>query len=183
MESPSLILSIARRSLDAHLDGAVYRPTADDRTRCEKAYEPAQGAFVTIWSGRGSQKELRGCIGRHSRTHDSIADEVAELAVASASEDPRFPAVDPSERPRLSLEVSLLGELEPIESKSLLDPRRFGVYVKSGHRAATLLPGIEGIDSIDEQLSAVTRKAGIRPGDPVKMWRYPVRKFAEESGE
>jgi hypothetical protein len=48
-----------------------------------------------------------------------------------------------------------------------------------GGRSATLLPGIEGIRTVEQQLGAVRRKAGIRPDEPVIIYRYSVKKLSE----
>lgn len=81
----------------------------------------------------------------------ALTDTVAELAVTAAT-DPRFLPVDLAELSSLEPEVSLLSAPVPVASTVELDPAVWGVQVQSGWRHGVLLPGIDGIDSVDEQL-------------------------------
>jgi len=129
------------------------------------------GAFVSIKkAGR-----LRGCIGTFMPSQDSLAEEVIENAIKAASEDPRFPPVGKTELDELALSVDVLSEPEAC-AEDQLDPKRFGVVVQSGWRRGLLLPDLEGVDSIEEQLTIVKRKAGIAPGEPIRMFRFTVER-------
>jgi AmmeMemoRadiSam system protein A len=175
---------IAREAITAFLSGESFKPSASEAELkvLAKRWDHAAGVFVTLWYLGQKGRELRGCIGRHSREHHSIIAEVADLAVAAATEDPRFEPVQLSELKNIKVEVSILGSLEKIKSENQLDPHRFGVLVESGRKHATLLPNIEGIDSVEEQLRIVRQKAGMGPSETIVMYRYPVEKI-EEAGD
>jgi AmmeMemoRadiSam system protein A len=138
-----------------------------------KLLQDKAAAFVSL-KRAGS---LRGCIGTFRPTQKSLADEIASNAVNAASCDPRFPPVEEEELDDLVISVDVLGEPEPVPDSSYLDPRRYGVIVQAGRRVGLLLPDLEGVDSVDEQLDIARRKAGINPGEPVQVYRFTVDRF------
>jgi AMMECR1 domain-containing protein len=76
--------------------------------------------------------------------------------------------------------VDVLTPPEPVKERSELDPRRYGVIVQSGARRGLLLPDLEGVDTVDFQISIAMQKAGIPPGTPgtsVKLFRFQVKRY------
>jgi len=73
--------------------------------------------------------------------------------------------------------VDVLTEPVPVESKDHLDPRKYGVIVECGGRRGLLLPDLEGVDSVDEQINICRLKAGIAPDEPVKLYRFEVKRY------
>jgi AmmeMemoRadiSam system protein A len=120
---------------------------------------------------------LRGCIGTFQPAQKTLADEIASNAVNAASCDPRFSPVKEEELDDLDISVDVLGEPEPVPDPSYLDPRHYGVIVQAGRRVGLLLPDLEGVDSVEEQLDIARRKAGINPGEPIQMYRFTVDRF------
>jgi AmmeMemoRadiSam system protein A len=143
----------------------------------QKGSGEAEGVFVTLWKRepQGGQR-LRGCIGSFERRFKTLEQEVADCAIRSATEDPRFTAVRPDELSLLEYEISLLSKPQEILGPEQLDARTYGVIMSDGKRSATLLPGIDGIDTVEQQLAAVRRKAGIASGAEVSLQRYSVVK-------
>jgi AmmeMemoRadiSam system protein A len=128
------------------------------------------GAFVTLYrNGR-----LRGCIGTIHPTRDSLAEEIISNAIASSTQDPRFPAVTLQELMDLEISVDVLGDPEPITSVDELDPLRFGVIVSCGYRRGLLLPNLDGIDTVEEQVDIARRKAGIDRHERYTLERFEV---------
>lgn len=129
------------------------------------------GTFVTI-TDNGA---LRGCIGTYLPTKNNIAQEIIANAIAAATDDPRFAPLAPSELDKLSYEVYILEKPEPVRSPNELDPKIWGVIVSGvkSRRSALLLPGLDGIDTIEQQLGCVTQKAGIDPAEE----KLAVQKF------
>ncbi len=129
------------------------------------------GAFVTLHKdGR-----LRGCIGTILPVRDSLAEEIIENGISACSRDPRFPAVEPSELPELEYSVDVLGEPEPIESKDQLDVKKYGVIVSKGGRRGLLLPNLDGVDTVDQQIAIAKEKAGIGKREHgVQLERFQV---------
>lgn len=120
--------------------------------------------------------ELRGCIGTLEPCYANLGEEIIHNAVAACSRDPRFPAVRPDELAELDISVDVLSPLEPIAGESDLDPKRYGVVVSSSLRRGVLLPDLEGIDTVADQVRFAKVKAGIRPGEPVRMQRFTVER-------
>jgi len=131
------------------------------------------GVFVSI-KKRG---ELRGCIGTFSPATDNVAREVIQNAVSAATQDPRFPPVSPPELPELEYSVDVLSPPERINSPEDLDPKKYGVIVKKGNRRGLLLPDLEGVDTIDEQIRIAALKAGIYSTEDVELYRFEVRRY------
>jgi MEMO1 family protein len=117
---------------------------------------------------------LRGCIGTISPVTKCVAEEILRNAVSSCSEDPRFDKVRPDELAELVYSVDVLSPAEPISSKKELDVKRYGIIVSSGHKRGLLLPNLEGVDTVDEQVSIASQKAGIRPGEDISLERFEV---------
>ena len=128
------------------------------------------GVFVSIHQGG----RLRGCIGTISPTEASVAWEIVRNAVSAGTRDPRFPPVRAEELDDLEYSVDVLGQPEPVTSPSQLDPERYGVIVQSGGRRGLLLPHLDGVDTVEEQLDIARRKGGIRADEPYAVERFSV---------
>ena len=104
----------------------------------------------------------------------SVAEEILRNAVSSCSEDPRFDKVRPDELPDLVYSVDVLAPPEPIESEAELDVKRYGVIVSSGYKRGLLLPNLEGVDMVSQQIAIASLKAGIQPGEKITLERFEV---------
>jgi len=131
------------------------------------------GVFVCI----KKHDQLRGCIGTFAPTRENIAQEIIHNAIGAATDDPRFPPVRASELDDLDYSVDILTRPEPVSSKDELDPRKYGIIVESGFRRGLLLPDLEGVDTVDQQISICRRKAGIAEDEPVNLYRFEVRRY------
>ena len=128
------------------------------------------GTFVSIHKdGR-----LRGCIGTFLPTRGSVAEEIIGNAVSAAARDPRFEPIGPEELPFLEINVDVLSAPERIGSEKELDVKKYGVIVSSGHKRGLLLPDLDGVDTVKDQISIARRKAGIGPGEKVSLERFEV---------
>lgn len=143
----------------------------------EELVPEMQGRAGTFVSLHDSQGNLRGCIGTIEPQQPTVAQEVIQNAISAATRDPRFPPVQPEELEGLDIKVDILTEPEPIDSKDQLDPRRYGVIVESGWRRGLLLPDLEGVDTVEYQVDIAMRKAGIRPGEPMQLYRFEVKRY------
>lgn len=128
------------------------------------------GAFVSIHK----QGRLRGCIGTISATRSTLAEEIICNAVSAAAHDPRFDPIRPDELPLLEINVDVLGDAEDIASEAELDVKRYGVIVSRDRRRGLLLPDLEGVDTVAQQIAIARQKAGIGPKEPVKLQRFEV---------
>ena len=128
------------------------------------------GAFVSIHK----MGELRGCIGTISPTKVSVAKEIIDNGISAATKDPRFPEITKDELPWLDISVDVLGRPEDIDSKDELDIKRYGVIVSSGYKRGLLLPDLDGIESVDQQIDIARRKAGIGEDEEYTLQRFEV---------
>ena len=128
------------------------------------------GAFVSIHK----QGRLRGCIGTIAPTRASLAEEIIHNAVSAAVHDPRFDPIQPEELKWLEISVDVLGEPESISSEDELDIKRYGVIVTQGQRRGLLLPDLDGVDTVAQQVAIARRKAGIGPKEKVSLQRFEV---------
>lgn len=136
----------------------------------EELYQSRAGAFVSL----KEDGRLRGCIGTIQAVRDSLAEEIIANAVSACSEDPRFSPVEAWEVSRLTISVDVLGETESISSPEELDISRYGVIVSKGARRGLLLPNLEGVDTVEQQISIAKQKAGIREQEEVALERFEV---------
>ncbi len=129
------------------------------------------GAFVSIHE----HGKLRGCIGTISPVRDCLAREIVDNAVSACSRDPRFDPIRAEELKWLEISVDVLGEPEPISSPSALDVKRYGVIVSKGRKRGLLLPDLDGVDTVEQQISIAKSKAGIAEWDKnVELERFEV---------
>jgi len=139
----------------------------------EEVLNKRAGVFVSI----KKEGELRGCIGTISPIQKNVAVEIMKNALSAGLKDPRFYPITKDELESLEYSVDILDEPEHISSKDLLDVKKYGVIVTNGFRRGLLLPNLEGVDSIDEQISIALRKAGISENEPYELQRFRVERF------
>lgn len=161
------LVELARRTIELYVStGDMPKPP-----RLPDDLPARAGCFVSIHLKPSG--DLRGCIGTISPVHDSLAEEVIHNAVAAATRDPRFPPVTLSELNDLEISVDVLFPAEPA-TVDMLDPKRYGVIVEQGYRRGLLLPDLEGVDTVEEQLGIACMKAGIDPHSEYSIERFEV---------
>lgn len=134
-----------------------------------------RGTFVTLKKSGG---ELRGCIGTYEPVTESLGDEIIRNASSAALDDPRFAPVKPEELGGLTISVDVLTQPE-VCNKQDLDPDRYGIILEKGSRSGLLLPDLDGIDTVEEQLEVTKNKAGIPPRDE----NFVIKRFEVERHE
>lgn len=137
------------------------------------------GTFVSIHKKTGKEGEpqegyLRGCIGTICATRSTVAEEIVHNAISASTQDPRFPPVSPEELNSLIYSVDVLGPIEDISSSKELDIKRYGVIVTKGYRRGLLLPNLDGVDSIEQQIDIACRKGGITLDENPQLQRFEV---------
>lgn len=131
------------------------------------------GVFVCLKLGG----ILRGCIGTYNPTEPNIARETVRNAIHAATCDPRFTPVRKEDLDKIEYTVDILTEPEPISDRKGLDPKRYGVIVQSGPRRGLLLPDLDGVDTVEQQIAIAMQKAGITPGSDIQIYRFEVKRF------
>lgn len=167
----SYLVRLARESLEKHLRGEK-NPGPPAGAPPELSGRRA-GVFVSLKKAG----QLRGCIGTILPRQESVLQEVITSAISAGTRDPRFYPVRPEELDELDISVDVLGEPEEVAGPAELDPHRYGVIVQSGSRSGVLLPNLEGIDTVEEQLAVVRQKAGLGPEEPVQLYRFEVVRY------
>ena len=155
----------------------IDRGFAERAAECGlRSFHIMAGAFVSI----KKFGELRGCIGTILPCRASLAEEICANAISAAAHDPRFPRVSADELDDLVYDVDVLSVPESIDSEKDLDPRRYGVIVSAADgRRGLLLPDLEGVDTISEQVGIAARKGGIDLGrDAYSLERFTVTRHA-----
>jgi AmmeMemoRadiSam system protein A len=127
------------------------------------------------------QGDLRGCIGTILPAHPRLDLEIVSNAVAASTRDPRFPPMKASELENVTFSVDVLGRPEPVPDRKELDPAIWGVIVSRGTRRGVLLPDLEGVDTVEQQLDIATYKAGIRRSEDFAIERFRVDRYSEKS--
>jgi MEMO1 family protein len=138
-------------------------------------FQQKAGAFVSLKKAGA----LRGCIGTVEPVRENLGAEIAANSVSAAIRDPRFPPVSPEELSSIDISVDVLSPMEPIGGVNELNPKEYGVLVRSGNRSGLLLPDLEGVDSAEEQVAIARRKAGIGPTEPIELFRFKVTRYKE----
>jgi AmmeMemoRadiSam system protein A len=157
----------------------------------EELLKRKAGTFVTV----EKNGELRGCIGTYLPTRANIAEEIIHNAIAAASEDYRFGPIKIEELPYLSYTVYILSHPESVKNIEELDPKKFGIIVKSQgfssgsdaifntapksyQKTGLLLPDLEEVDTIERQFFIACQKGGIDPAkEKVFVYKFTVEKY------
>jgi AmmeMemoRadiSam system protein B/AmmeMemoRadiSam system protein A len=164
------LLGIARR--------AIAETVRDSQRMEAKSANPAlqtpQGAFVTITIGG----ELRGCIGTF-REDTPLFRTVAQMAVAAAREDPRFPPLTAAELPKIHVEISALTPMKPVADVREIEVGRHGLYITKGFNSGVLLPQVATEYGWDRTtfLEQTCRKAGL----PKNAWQEGAKILSFEA--
>lgn len=161
-------VQLARKTIERYVRTGEKITVPDGLPR--ELYSQKAGVFVSI-KENGS---LRGCIGTIGAVQTSIAQEIIENAISAASRDPRFQPVRPDELNALVISVDVLGDTEAIDTPDKLDVRRYGVIVTRGRRRGLLLPNLDGVDTVEEQIAIARRKAGIGEEEDITLERFEV---------
>lgn len=185
-EKGRLLVELARQTLEERLRGETEGLKGVEKLLDEEIFQTRRGTFVTLTKN----SQLRGCIG-NLVPEKTIVQGVKENAVNAAFNDPRFPALSKEELDKISIEVSLLTEPQPLEYKdaddllSKLRPNVDGVIIRRGMHSATFLPQVwEQLGDKEMFLSHLCMKAGL----PENEWRkgnlevltYQVQYFEEQ---
>lgn len=189
----SVFVQLARQTLEEYVQTGRIKPlkkedflrqTEQDASEIGHNSSERNEQINRMWSEKAgvfvSLKkfgELRGCIGTTGPTTSCIAEEIRQNAISAGTQDPRFDPVTVEELPFLEYSVDVLGKPMPVQSKAELDPRKYGVIVSKGGRRGLLLPDLEGVDTVEEQLDIACRKAMIDPHGTYEISKFTVTRY------
>lgn len=184
----NLLVLLAKQVVEIYIkEGKVISPPED---LSEEFLKKRAGTFVTI----EKEGELRGCIGTYLATKENVAQEIIYNAIAAATEDYRFGPIQEKELSSLSYTVYILSEPELVKDLKELDPKKFGIIVKTApifpsktdvvfnghlpHKSGLLLPDLEGVDTVEKQISIACQKGGIDPErERIIIYKFSVEKY------
>jgi len=169
------LVALAQKAVETYINtGKIIK--AEDNLIKEFSERKA-GVFITI----EKNQDLRGCIGTYLPTRDNIIEEVIQSAISAAVEDYRFGPIQKQELPFLSYTVSILEKPELIKNKKELDPKEYGIIIKTLNyppKSALLLPDLEGIDTIEKQISITCQKGEINPlEEELIIYKFRIKKY------
>jgi len=180
------LVELAKSAVENYVKYKKVIPVPDDFPK--EYLEKRKGVFVTIMK----DKELRGCIGTYLPVHKNIGEEIINNAILAATEDYRFPPISEKELGSLSYTVYILNEPELVKNIDDLDPKKYGVIVTTtpieniierkfnGYtipKLGLLLPDLEGVDTVHQQIRIASMKAGIYPEEKFLIYRFTVEKY------
>lgn len=166
----STIVKLAKEAVETYIrEGKIISPPAKLAAELKKR----AGVFVSLHKFG----QLRGCIGTFEPTRENIAEELIANAISSATRDPRFPPVTAGELKDMEYSVDVLTQPRPVKDKSRLDPKKHGLLVECDFKKGLLLPDLEGVDSVERQIGICCQKAGILPGEPIKLSCFRVKRY------
>ena len=131
------------------------------------------GAFVCL----KINSKLRGCIGTIEPLQDNLATEIIINAISASTRDSRFDPLTVDELDDIEVTVDVLSEPEPVGSLSDLDPKIYGLIVTSGQKRGLLLPDIETVETVEQQLSICRRKGNIGDDEELSLQRFTVTRY------
>lgn len=135
----------------------------------ESELNEKQACFVSIHKNGN----LRGCIGTIMPVRASLYEEIIGNSISSASKDSRFSPLTLSELSEIDITVDVLSEPIIINSMDELDIKKYGVIVSDGkYKRGVLLPNLDGVSSVEEQLFIAKSKAGLNNVDNSKLTIY-----------
>lgn len=162
-------VTLARMTINHYIKG--HELVLPGTSLPEEMLTEKAGVFVSIHENG----KLRGCIGTTSPVRECVANEIIENAISASTRDPRFPAIQPWELENLEIHVDVLQPAEKIADERELDVKKYGVIVTKGNRRGLLLPDLEGVDTIEKQVSIAREKAGLSADEPdCQLERFEV---------
>ena len=181
-------INLAERSVENYIKAGKIIKLPEDLPK--EFYNRKAGVFVTI----KKSDELRGCIGTFLPTRKNIGEEIISNAISAATKDYRFSLINQDELSKLNYEVSILSGPEQREEieyptkfseekfrRAGLNSKKYGVIVKTTDgRSGLLLPDLEGVDSVEKQISIACQKAWINYGlYKIILYRFTVEKYSD----
>ena len=164
------IVELAKQTIEEYVrTGKTISPPRD--------LSPELAARAGVFVSLKKMGNLRGCIGTFEPMAATVAEEVVKNAIAAATQDPRFHAVEKDELAELEYSVDVLSAPEKITNIKDLDPKEYGIIVVQGMRQGLLLPDLAGVDTVEEQLRITKIKAGIWTDENLEIFRFAVTRY------
>lgn len=160
---------LARKAIKYYLEKAVILDFS-----CYKLLDIIRkntGVYVSLKLPDGT---LRGCRGTKYPKKETLEEEIIANAISSATKDPRFSVLTLEELKYICIKVYLLNKFELINDLQLLNPKQFGILVKSNtDKQAIILPGIRNdLLNAQDQVNYVRQKGNISLEEEIEIYRF-----------
>ena len=171
-KSATYLLETARQAIIQEIRQQDFQPEPTD----DKSLNVCSGCFVTI----KQNGHLRGCIGNF-QSQQPLYREVTAMAVAAASQDPRFPPMNLQDLDNFSLEITVLSPLKKITDIGQIEVGTHGIYIIKGLNRGVLLPQVATEYGWDREtfLRQTCAKAGLIDD----AWQQPDAEIYIFSGQ
>lgn len=173
MQEEKYITNLARKAIEEYI--VLGKEVTFEEKEIPEILKEKAGVFVTL----KKNNKLRACMGTFRAVQENAAAEIISNAMTAAEDDPRFPELKKEELKDIVISVDILSKAEKISKKSELDPKKYGILVKGGHQTGLLLPDLEGVDTVENQIKIAKRKAGLEEESEVEIYRFKVSRFKE----
>lgn len=173
LNSSNPYVKLARENLNNYFSHG--KSLADISDLPDELLNQRHGVFVSL----KKFNNLRGCIGTIAPTTNSVGEEIIRNSIEAAMHDPRFPEVTEDELEDIDISVDVLMDSVPC-NKEELNPKKYGVIVSRGNRRGLLLPDLEGVDTVEEQLRIACDKAGIDFDEDYNIEKFEVIRYKED---
>jgi AmmeMemoRadiSam system protein A len=166
-------VKLAKDTVETYVKTGKIPPLPENISK--KILTEKAGVFVSIYNG----EELRGCVGTYLPTEPNVAEEIIGNAIAAATRDYRFKPITTKELPKLTYSIYILEEPREIKSLDELNPKEYGILIKSETgKSGLLLPDLPGINTVEKQLAAVCHKCGVRQSEEkVVVCKFKTKKY------
>jgi len=173
-KSTNEILKLARKAIQEFCqNGKIIAPPKP----LPKIFQKRAGIFVSLHQKNG---DLRGCIGTFLPLRKNLAQEIIKNAISAATTDPRFPPLQAEELKETKISVDILSKPKSIKDLNKLNPKKYGLIIKSiDGRTGLLLPDIPGIFTPEQQIALCCQKGGINLTESVFFYRFSVQRTKE----
>ena len=152
------LLGLAREAIRNHLEGRA-KPKVEKK---DKILSEKRGAFVTLTIAG----QLRGCIG-YPLPIKPLAEAVLDMAVAAATQDPRFDPLEAEDLDKVHIEISVLSLPRKVKGPEDVEVGKHGIIISKGGNKGLLLPQVPTEYGWDREtyLRSGCLKAGLDPNE------------------
>ncbi|OQY41358.1 MAG: AmmeMemoRadiSam system protein A [Fusobacteriia bacterium 4572_74] len=169
----SIYVKVALETIIAKLGLGEHNEKKEEEYQEIKELMEKKTCFVTLHKGNS----LRGCIGTMVPYRENLLEEIRENAILAAFNDPRFEPLKKEELEELEISVDVLSTMKDVMDENELDSKKYGILVSDERSQGVLLPDLEGVDSVDQQIDIAMSKAGIRDRKGLKIKKFTVKRY------
>ncbi|MBP9091690.1 AMMECR1 domain-containing protein [bacterium] len=173
-QSSLTLVQVAKLTIDNHFSDhpkTISEIVETLSKNIHPSYRHSKGLFITL----SKHGKTRACWGQISGTENNLVAATAFTTEGALTKEYRYPPIKRQEVPGLDVQVTVIDRVEPVERQVSLHPLLDGLMVRSGGKAAVLLPG-EASDG-HYQVMQCKVKAGITPSEPCQMYRIKAHVF------